>query len=219
MRSQRDEEAARETSALGSDWFLSTNPDLYRCWVVIWHEISIVWRMVRRTFYWLYLPGLAAGLNILVQTCPNNLKLVPDTLAAGFFVASQIALFLFAIRNRRFSGFDLITLGLTLNLAVTLLNGGWMPVSPETVRVVVPEDVIASLTLSHRLACSKNMLIPIRETVLWLLSDILPLPDWIPGNWVISPGDFLVVVGMLPAAFTFVYRVFDSKEVSTHGRA
>ncbi len=176
-----------------------------KIWVLIRQEFHAVWISVRNTFHWLCLPVLAVLLQVLVLTCPNKQALIPDQFAALLFSASQVILFCFAFRNRRIPGFGWLSLGLTLNLIVILLNGGWMPVRPGFVLESAPEDKAGESVLNQRLMCSKDKLLLREDTILWPLSDVLPLPNWIPGEWVISPGDILIILGLVRTALPILH--------------
>jgi hypothetical protein len=66
-------------------------------------------------------------------------RLIPDYLAVAALVGSQALFLVFAWFNRNQPGFWLLGLGLALNLLVITLNGGLMPISPETVAQLVPD--------------------------------------------------------------------------------
>ena len=63
---------------------------------------------------------------------PASPQALSDEVAGAALVGSQAFLLVFAAYNLRHPGFWLLGLGLALNLAVISLNGGLMPISPET---------------------------------------------------------------------------------------
>ncbi|MBO8171350.1 MAG: DUF5317 domain-containing protein [Bacillaceae bacterium] len=100
-------------------------------------------------------------------------------------------------QNRHVPGFNLMLLGILLNMIVMLVNGGKMPVSVEAVAMVKPEtmDLLTSgAAIKHT---------PMNdETNLWFLGDIIPLVSPYPNQKVISLGDVILNVG----GFIFVWK-------------
>jgi hypothetical protein len=96
--------------------------------------------------------------------------------------------------NRRLSGMALIGLGLALNLLVMLVNGGYMPISPEALSMSGHTE-LATQEPGVRLASSKDVLLLTTQTRLWFLSDILVIPPPFPLPTVFSLGDAVIAVG------------------------
>ena len=76
-----------------------------------------------------------------------------------------------------------------LNLFVILLNGGMMPISPETIQHLYPNASPGAWQIGQRLGVGKDIVLTISETRLWFLSDRFTLPDWIPYRVAFSLGD------------------------------
>lgn len=106
---------------------------------------------------------------------------------------SLTILMVFVWFNRRLPGFWLLGLGLLLNLAVIVANGGLMPISPETLTIVhgtEAQEVMASNTVG-----SKEIVLPVHETRLEWLADRFTVPDQLPIQFAYSLGDVFLVLG------------------------
>lgn len=118
-------------------------------------------------------------------------------------VGSQVLLLLFAVFNYRQPGFKLLCLGLSLNLIVIGMNGGWMPISPQVIKRLVPGLPIDTWQVGERFGTSKDKILSLDDTYLWWLSDWLVLPHWIPYPVAFSIGDVILSVG----AFFFLWSL------------
>ncbi len=101
-----------------------------------------------------------------------------------------------------------MTLGLVSNLLVIVLNHGWMPISPETILRLKPDLPESAIHLQTRLGISKDMIMPVSQTNLVWLSDLLTLPEWFPYKFAFSIGDVLLSIG----AFLLLWSFSSAKE-------
>lgn len=123
-------------------------------------------------------------------------------LQMGVLILSQVALSWLLVLNRHVPGAKLFAVGIVLNVAVMVANGGWMPVTPETYRFVHPDRTVADYS---RPPASKNIVLPRSETRLWLLSDIVRISlPW--RQTAISVGDVFLVGGAAQFIFQSTSR-------------
>ncbi len=97
--------------------------------------------------------------------------------------------------NHQLPGVKLIGLGLLLNFLVIVLNGGFMPITPEALVQTGYDANAPRLETGYLVAGSKNIVMEPGEARLWFLSDILVLPSPFPIPSVLSLGDVFIVAG------------------------
>ena len=121
----------------------------------------------------------------------------------ALLIFSQAALVLLILVNRHIPGAKLFALGVILNTLVMVANGGWMPVTPETVEFASPAR--PALVEYSKPQDSKNIVMARSDTNLWILSDIIPVT--LPWNrYAVSIGDILLVVGAAQFIFQTTSR-------------
>lgn len=134
---------------------------------------------------------------------PATRVLIPDAAASAGLIFSQAFLFVFAFSNRNQPGFWVLTAGLLLNFLVITLNGGWMPLQPETAQKLIPPGVEVALEIGQRVGYGKDILLPTEMTRLWFLGDVFTLPGWLNYRLAFSIGDILISFG----AFRFFWSL------------
>ncbi len=113
-------------------------------------------------------------------------------------VSTHLICLILLLVNRHLPGAKLAAVGISLNVAVIVANGGWMPLAPDAAYFVHPDRPIPELYT--RAPNSKVVLLPREETNLWILSDIIRVTvPW--RRSVISIGDVLLIAGV--ALFLF----------------
>jgi hypothetical protein len=131
----------------------------------------------------------------LVFYYPSTRNFSPDWLAAFCLVGSLIGLIAFVWCNRQQSGMWILGVGLLMNLLVIILNGGFMPISPETAAHLELDCSGKPCEPGNRLGWSKDYVLTKSDTRLWWLSDCLLLPAWSPLQVAFSVGDIFIAMG------------------------
>jgi hypothetical protein len=134
--------------------------------------------------------------QILVFQIPGIGQEVPLVWAKGILIGSLILLLGFVWANRTHSGFWLLGLGLGMNLLVILLNGGLMPISPESASYVYRQTLPQKWIIGSRLGLGKDIILNANDIRFEILSDRFHLPGWFPFHIAFSLGDVLVAVGV-----------------------
>lgn len=141
---------------------------------------------------WLVIVGFLP--QFLAIYLGNTRVTIPDWLAALSIVTSQLILLVFAWLNRHLTGMSILIFGLVLNMAVMVVNGGFMPINPDTAERIVGPERIVSFEPGSRIGY-KDVLLPKSETRLeWLADRFLP-PAGFPYQVAFSLGDVFIALG------------------------
>jgi hypothetical protein len=144
---------------------------------------------------------------------PATRSVIPPVWISAALVGSQLLLGIFALSNLRQPGFGLLAIGLGLNLAVIGLNGGMMPISPETLQALYPNAPAGAWQVGQRFGVGKDIVLLSTNTQLWFLSDHFSLPDWIPYRVAFSLGDVIIAAGAFWLLFAFGSISQSKKEI------
>ena len=143
-----------------------------------------------------WLAGLALVLQWpLLQTKGGSVQSVQAQQV--LFLLSLLMLLIFVWRNRQLKGIQIVGLGVICNLLVILVNGGWMPITPQTLAHINPGTVPEQWPAQVHYGYSKDIILLRQQTKLWALSDILVLPPPFPHPTAFSWGDLLIALGII----------------------
>jgi hypothetical protein len=117
--------------------------------------------------------------------------------ARSLLLAGSLTLLLVVVwENRHLGGVKLIGLGLLLNFLVMAVNGGFMPIAPDTLAQIGYDGNASHLETGYIVGRTKNVVVEPGEASLWFLSDIMVIPRPFPIPTALSVGDLLIVVGV-----------------------
>ncbi len=146
--------------------------------------------------HWGWLVSLALLPQILAFYVPATSQFFPDNVARVVLVLSQIALLLFAWRNRHSWAFWIMGAGLAINLAAIVANGGLMPISPETLHQLVPQHPLDFWPVGERLPGTKDIILASDNIRLPWFVDRFTTPAWYSQATAFSLGDVMLAVGV-----------------------
>jgi hypothetical protein len=133
----------------------------------------------------------------------RKVKIVLDY-SSYALIFSYMVLILAVWYNKQLKGMNIIILGIILNFAVIIANGGHMPVLLSSLYRVGLDDFALILKegsyVTHTLITEK--------TLGAFLADVIPLPSPLPDPSVISFGDFLMFCGV----FSLIQNAMLKKE-------
>ncbi len=149
---------------------------------------------VAPNFQAIWLAMIAFLPQLVIAYMPTTHQLFNNGLASVSLLASLILFSLFAWLNRHLPGMPILIVGLLLNLAVIVANGGWMPISPQTANLLAGKDILQFMNLGGRFG-EKDILLLTQNTRLEFLADRFLLPAWLPYKTAFSLGDILIGFG------------------------
>ena len=151
---------------------------------------------------WLVIPALALQLPLLrTPYGPTQHMGIQQAL----FLLSHLLLLVFVWRNRRLVGIQIVGLGILFNLLVILANGGFMPITPETLVRINPDTTLGInpgttfglWQTGYHYGFSKDIILLREATNLWAMSDVLVLPPPFPWPTAFSLGDLFIAGGIV----------------------
>ena len=143
--------------------------------------------------------------QLLSFQIPATGKLIPEGILPVVLIGTQALLLVFAVVNLNQPGFWALGAGLLANFLVIALNGGWMPISPDTLRRMLPELPAEIVIQSERLLLTKDWIMTEEQTKLAWLSDRITFPGL---STAFSIGDVFIAVGV----FLLMWSLSSSKK-------
>lgn len=168
-------------------------------------------RLVDMSFSRLEMIIFAFGIQVILHLAPG--WGLPAVTRWGFPLhLLSYALLLWALwENRHLPGMYVVGVGVLLNLAVIAANGG-MPVCAEALAATGQQEVIEALSsgtaVIHQLMEA--------DTTMAFLGDHLTTPAWFWRPTVYSPGDVVMVAGLLwlvPAAMRETHETENTEQM------
>lgn len=140
-------------------------------------------RLASITFRWPWV--IAGGLAAQVVLFSEPMTRVVGEAGPPIYMATTACVLLAVLANWRIVGIPLVALGAAANMAAIVANGGYMPAS---------EAALAALGKVEPTTYSNSAVV--ESPALWLLTDILAMPRWLPFANVFSVGDVLIGLGI-----------------------
>jgi len=166
--------------------------------------IAIVWLQggglgglgdVRFLFWWM-IPIVAAVQSVLIRVPYSDTRLPWWHPRPYAMFVSYVVLWCAVWLNQRLPGMRIVLAGITLNLIVIAANGGYMPVQPEALARLGYGDAAYHMQPGSIVLGSKDVVLPTQQAPLWMLGDVLVIPEPFPWPTAMSIGDVLLAVGV-----------------------
>lgn len=163
---------------------------------IIRHRSNALNRIAAIRLYSAWLAPLALAMQWPLLRAParHTHDLVVEQL---LFFLSYLLLLVFVWRNWHLPGIRILGLGVICNLAVIVANGGFMPITPETLAKINPGSAPEQWLLGTHYSHSKDIILSKEAARLWALSDILVLPPPFPRPTAFSVGDLVIAAGIV----------------------
>ncbi len=111
------------------------------------------------------------------------------------FILSQIFLLIFFAANFQHTPLRLLLVGFALNLLPMVLNGGYMPITPEAMASLYPGTSAQQWPSGLIRAGSKDVVLPAEAAPFWLLGDVFVIGRPFAFPTAFSLGDMIILIG------------------------
>ena len=166
-------------------------------------------KLVKLRWEWLVFVSVIP--QIFMFQIPATAKWFPESIVPVIQVTSMTGLVAFAVINSFAPGFWALGFGLISNFLVIVRNGGWMPISVETLVRMDSHHPIDFWVVGSRLGYTKDRIFAPAETNLGWLSDRFLLPQWLPVNIAFSLGDIFISIGALLLLWSLSRKEMEEK--------
>jgi hypothetical protein len=148
---------------------------------------------------WLVLPALAlesAGIHLMPAGDGAPLRRLAMVTAYSLLLAV-------AWKNRGRLSVRVIAIGLLLNCIAMGIGGGLMPVDASTLQAAGLGQLSQGISPGQPVPHSKDVLMQQSQTPLWPITDSIAVNNG-PMHYSISPGDLIVLAGLLAGALELI---------------
>jgi hypothetical protein len=145
-------------------------------------------------FHWNFLVFSSIIIQVLIFTPFRSISLITFAIP-WLYSLSMGMLVAWVFLNRHIPGMVIIALGLLSNTLAIVSNGGFMPVSQSALQIAK-----VSLDFNEQGYANNSVLFQQGQHHLWVLCDILPLPQVA----VYSIGDVLLTAGVALACYRII---------------
>jgi hypothetical protein len=142
---------------------------------------------------WLALLAVALQLPLL-RTPAGPVERI--RLQQVLFLLSHLLLLILVWRNWRLTSVQILGLGVMCNLLVIAVNGGFMPITPQTLTQINPGSASDQCLAGFHYGYSKDIVLLREQTRLQALSDTWVIPPPFPWPTAFSIGDALIALGV-----------------------
>jgi len=133
------------------------------------------------------------AIQVILSYAPSHHWPIPVALGAALHLLSYAMLLYVLWRNLGLRGIAIVTAGVLMNLMVIAANGARMPVTMHVLTATEQADLIPVLQSGADFIHSLST----AQTRLDFLGDCLVIPGWFCRPSAGSPGDFVIMAGLL----------------------
>ena len=180
--------------------------------IVAWMQGGKLSRLGEVTFrLWWIVPLIALVQSLLVYRLRSPSRLLLHHPRPLIMIGSYVILWVVVWLNRRLPGMLIVLVGITSNLIVIAANGGYMPITPEALARIGAGEAAYQMAPGSVVLGSKDVLLPSQQAYLWMLGDVLVIPEPFPWPTAMSIGDLILTVGI----FLFIQRTMVTRTGSS----
>lgn len=138
--------------------------------------------------------GWLAFAALAIQIAVVYLPWLGANAAIALLTLSHGLLIGLAFINRKLPGLSIVAAGLLVNVLAMIVNGGFMPVTPQALNQAGLGSLVSETAVGDQVLGPKDIILPRDQVRLWMLTDILAIGA--PINTVLSIGDIFLAAGI-----------------------